>query len=168
MLVAEGLTATINRCTYTIMKSEDAHTLSQCSECACFNVRKAARAITRFYDAVFQPSGIQATQFSLLTVAQNRGELPITETADRLGLDRTTLTRNLKVLAAKGLIAVGPGKDGRTKAIRLTAAGREALQKALPYWKQAQQVIVRELGHTRFKTLLKELSAIRTLSKQSN
>lgn len=150
------------------MKPNGAFKLSECSDCACFNVRKAARAITRFYDAVFQPSGILATQFSLLTVAQHRQELPITEAADRLGLDRTTLTRNLKVMQSKGFIAVGPGKDGRTKAIRVTAAGREALQKALPYWKEAQHDIVHKLGATRFKNLLKELSAIRSLSNQSN
>jgi DNA-binding MarR family transcriptional regulator len=149
------------------MKSDEAHSLSQCSECACFNVRKAARAITRFYDAVLQPSGILATQFTLLAVAQSKGELPITETADRLGLDRTTLTRNLKVLETRGLIAVGPGKDGRTKSITVTVAGRDALMKALPYWKKAQQLVVRDLGHSRFKTLLKELAAIRAVSKQS-
>ncbi len=149
------------------MKSDDKYSLSQCSECACFNVRKAARAITRFYDAVLEPSGIQGTQFSLLTVAHLAGALPIAETADRLGLDRTTLTRNLKVLEARGLIAVGPGKDGRTKSIKVTVAGRDALMKALPYWKTAQQLVVRDLGLSRFKTLLKELAAIRTVSKQS-
>ena len=163
----EGLTARKEQCRYTHMKSDDDHSLSQCSECACFNVRKAARAITRFYDSVLEPSGIQGTQFSLLTVAHLAGELPITETADRLGLDRTTLTRNLKVLEARGLIAVGPGKDGRTKSIKVTVAGRDALKKALPYWKTAQQLVVRDLGHSRFKTLLKELDAIRTVSKQS-
>jgi DNA-binding MarR family transcriptional regulator len=149
------------------MKSEDAHTLSQCSECACFNVRKAARAITRFYDSVLEPSGIQGTQFSLLTVAHLAGELPITETADRLGVDRTTLTRNLRVLETRGFIAVGPGKDGRTKSIQLTTAGRDALMKALPYWKKAQQRVVQDLGHLRFKTLMQELSALRSLSKRS-
>lgn len=149
------------------MKSDDAHSLSQCSECACFNVRKAARAITRFYDAVLEPSGIQGTQFSLLTVARLAGELPITEAADRLGLDRTTLTRNLRVLETRGLIVVGPGKNGRTKSIQLTTAGRDALMKALPYWKKAQQLVVHNLGSLRFKELLKELAALRSLSKRA-
>ncbi len=150
-----------------IMKSQCSEEFGECVDCACFNVRKAARAITRFYDSVLEPSGIQGTQFSLLTVAHLAGELPITETADRLGVDRTTLTRNLKVLETRGFIAVGPGKDGRTKSIQLTTAGREALMKALPYWKKAQQTVVQDLGHARFKTLMKELSAIRSLSKQS-
>jgi DNA-binding MarR family transcriptional regulator len=149
------------------MKYEDPHMLSECADCVCFNVRKAARAITRFYDSVLEPSGIQGTQFSLLTVAHLAGELPITEMADRLGVDRTTLTRNLRVLETRGFIAVGHGKDGRTKSIQLTTAGRDALMKALPYWKKAQQTVVHDLGHSRFKTLMTELSAIRSLSKQS-
>jgi hypothetical protein len=131
------------------MKSDDNHSLSQCSECACFNVRKAARAITRFYDAVLEPSGIQGTQFSLLTVAHLAGELPIT------------------VLETRGLIVVGPGKNGRTKSIQLTTAGRDALMKALPYWKKAQQLVVHNLGSLRFKELLKELAALRSLSKRA-
>lgn len=150
------------------MKSKDANTLSQCPQCACFNLRKSARAITRLYEVAFQPIGIQATQFSLLVVAHRVGELPITETADKLGMDRTTLTRNLKILEGRGFIAVGPGKDGRTKSVKLTSEGREMLVKALPYWEQAQQKIVHGLGLSRFKALLKELAAIRALTKQSN
>lgn len=149
------------------MNHKHSNDFSQCSECACFNVRKAARAITRFYDSVVEPSGLQGTQFSLLAVAQRVGKLPITGMADQLGLERTTLTRNLKVLEVRGLIAVGPGKDGRTKSVSITAAGRDALMKALPYWKKAQQMVVHDFGHLRFKALLKDLAAIRSLSKQS-
>ena len=143
-----------------IMKSQCSEEFGECVDCACFNVRKAARAITRFYDSVLEPSGIQGTQFSLLTVAHLAGELPITETADRLGVDRTTLTRNLKVLEARGFIAVGPGKDGRTKSIQLTTAGREALMKALPYWKKAQQTVVQDLGHARFRFVVPASAAL--------
>ena len=160
-----NLTYDTDQCIYTCMKSEDANMLSQCPQCACFNLRKAARAVTRFYEAVFQPLGIQATQFALLVVAHRMGELPITETADTLGMDRTTLTRNLKILEGRGFIAVGPGKDGRTKSVKLTGAGRDMLVKALPYWGQAQQKVVDGLGPSRFKALLKELAAIRALAK---
>ena len=139
----------------------------QCPQCALFNLRKSARAVTRFYETVFQPLGlgIQATQFTLLVVAHREGELPITEAADMLGMDRTTMTRNLKILEGRGFIAVGPGKDGRTKSVKLTDAGREMLMKALPYWEQAQQKIVQGLGPSRFKALLKELAAIRAVTK---
>ena len=147
------------------MKREHIETLSQCPECVCFNLRKSARVITRFYDAVLQPIGIQGTQFSLLTVLYHTGELPITEVAEKLGVDRTTLTRNLKILEDREFIVVGPGKDGRTKSVKLTETGRDTLVKALPYWEQAQKKVVHGLGPARFKALLKELSAIRALTK---
>ncbi len=147
------------------MKREHAETLNQCPECVCFNLRKSARVITRFYDAMLQPIGIQGTQFSLLTVLHHTGELPITEVAEKLGVDRTTLTRNLKILEAREFIVVGPGKDGRTKSVKLTDTGRDTLVKALPYWEQAQKKVVHGLGPSRFKALLKELSAIRALTK---
>lgn len=147
------------------MKREHTDRLSECPECVCFNLRKSARVITRFYDAVLKPIGIQGTQFSLLTVLHHTGELPISEVAEKLGVDRTTLTRNLKILEDRGFIVVGPGKDGRTKSVMLTDAGRDTLVKALPYWEQAQQKVVHGLGPSRFKALLKELSAIRELTK---
>lgn len=164
-LVGVLLTRVHNRCTYTHVKREHAEILSQCSECVCFNLRKSARVITRFYDAALQPIGIQGTQFSLLTVLHHMGELPITEIAENLGVERTTLTRNLKILEDRGFIMVGPGKDGRTKLVRLTNTGRDTLVKALPYWEQAQKKVVCGVGPSRFKALLKELSAIRALTK---
>jgi DNA-binding MarR family transcriptional regulator len=147
------------------MKSSHAQVLSQCPECVCFNLLKSARVITRFYDAVLQPIGVQGTQFSLLAVLHHVGELPITEIAEILGVDRTTLTRNLKTLVGRGYVGVDQGKDGRTKSVKLTGAGRDILMKALPLWEQAQQKVVDGLGPSRFKGLLKELAAIRTLTR---
>jgi DNA-binding MarR family transcriptional regulator len=131
----------------------------------CFNLRKSARAVTRFYDAVLQPLGIQGTQFSLLSVLHHTGELPITEVAERLGVDRTTLTRNLKTLIRREYVALDQGKDGRTKSVKLTSVGQDILVKALPFWEQAQKKVVDGLGLSRFKGLLKELTAIRALTK---
>jgi DNA-binding MarR family transcriptional regulator len=147
------------------MEAKHRQTLSQCPQCVCFNLRKSARVVTRFYDAVLQPIGIQGTQFSLLSVLHHAGELPITEIAERLGVDRTTLTRNLKTLVGRGYVVVDQGKDGRTKSVKLTGAGRDMLVKALPLWERAQQKVVDGLGPSRFKGLLKELAAIRTLTR---
>lgn len=147
------------------MDSGNAKTLSQCPQCVAFNLRKSARMLARFYDAVLHPAGIQGTQFSLLAILHRAGELPITGVAERIGVDRTTLTRNLRTLVGRGYVTVDQGKDGRTKSVQLTGAGRDMLVKALPFWEQAQQKIVDGLGPLRFKGLLKELAAIRTLTK---
>jgi DNA-binding MarR family transcriptional regulator len=139
--------------------------LSQCPQCVCFNLHKSVRVLTRFYDAVLQPIGIQGTQFSLLSVLHHAGELPITELAERLGIERTTVTRNLRTLIGRGYIVVDQGKDGRTKSVKLTGAGQDMLVKALPFWEKAQQKVVDGLGPARFKGLLKELAAIRALTR---
>ena len=79
--------------------------------CTCFNVRRAARAVTQFYDDIMAPSGIKATQFTMLGAVAMMGPASVTRLAEHLALDRTTLTRNLKGLADLGLIEISAGKD---------------------------------------------------------
>ena len=42
-------------------------------------------------------------------------DTPTNEMAEKLELDRTTLTRNLKPLAHQGLLTIAPGSDQRTR-----------------------------------------------------
>jgi DNA-binding MarR family transcriptional regulator len=46
--------------------------------------------------------------------------------------------RALKPLERDGLLAVGPGPDGRTRALDLTEAGRQRIAEAEPLWRAAQ------------------------------
>jgi len=129
--------------------------------CACFNLRKTARAITQFYNAILQPSGLLATQFTLLAILARDNPTPISALADALGMDRTTLSRNLKPLQRDGLLQVAPDDtDHRIQLVTLTTAGRAALVAALPLWQQAQQQLVGQLGAERFPTLLADLSSM--------
>ena len=117
--------------------------------CACFNARRTARLVTQHYDRALKPSGIPATQFSLLAmlggIAGDQG-VPLTSLASSLGMDRTTLTRNLSLVERKGWIETLPGEDRRERLVRLTATGRDKLNETMPYWQQAQQEIVALLG----------------------
>ena len=126
--------------------------------CACFNLRKASRTVTQLYDEILQPSGLLATQFTLLVAIALAGSVTITHLAEELVMDRTTLTRNLKPLERQGLIEIAPGQDQRTRVVTLTASGREALVKAIPLWEQAQASVVEGLGQNRWSTLLSNLS----------
>ena len=81
------------------------------ANCTCFNLRKAARAVTQMYDAALKPSGLRATQFALLSVVESNGPAGITELARALVTDRTTLTRNLKPLLDQELLQVVDGAD---------------------------------------------------------
>ncbi len=130
---------------------------SEAAGCACFNLRKAARAVTQLYDAALEPSGVRATQFSLLATLRLGGPLTISRLAEAMVMDRTTLTRNLRPLEKQGLVAVAPGRDRRTRQVRLTAQGRTRFMQAFPLWQRAQARMTRGLGAARRERLLSEL-----------
>lgn len=136
---------------------------SQCSEivrsCAVFNLRRAARAVTSSYESDMRDLGLKATQFSLLVAAFLGGPVAISQLAERMAMDRTTLTRNLKPLQKRGLLQVVPGRDRRTREVVLTADGRQLLDRAVPIWQQSQARLVGSLGEQRFESLLGELAA---------
>ncbi len=77
------------------------------ANCTCFNLRKAARAVTQTYDKALKPSGLRATQFSLLRMVAKLGPVGIKDLAKALVIERTTLGRNLKVLSDRGLLEIG-------------------------------------------------------------
>jgi DNA-binding MarR family transcriptional regulator len=122
--------------------------------CACANLRKAARAVTQVFDEALAPSGLRATQFTLLVTNRLTGASTINELAEKMAMDRTTLSRNLKPLMRSGLLEVRPGEDGRTRLVRITPAGEQALEEAYPFWKRAQQQTVSALGEERYDALL--------------
>ena len=132
--------------------------------CACFNLRKAARAVTQLYDEVLAPSGLRGTQFSVLAVIAAAGPATMTDLADTLVMDRTTLTRNLKPLLGRGLVERGEGEDRRQRPIAITAAGREALDQALPPREKAQARIAGGLGPARWKGMVEDLNTATRLA----
>ena len=132
-------------------------------DCTCFNLRKATRAVTQYYDAILQPSGLRTTQFSVLTAAAITGPAPIGRLAEQLGMDRTTLTRNLAPLEKSGLIRTGgevtSSGDRRARLVEITTAGRKALLRAMPLWEEAQSSLIGRLGTQRWRELLHHLDA---------
>jgi DNA-binding MarR family transcriptional regulator len=131
--------------------------------CSCFNLRKATRAVTQFYDHCLEPAGIRATQFTLLVSMASVSAHTLTEMASTLVMDRTTLTRNLKPLEKLGLIETVEPRDKRSKAYALTDKGRETLTRGIPLWNNAQTKIISGLGQDRYEHLLKELDHLTKL-----
>ena len=127
--------------------------------CLCFNLRKAARAVTQFYDAALEPAGLRATQFSLLAVLDGRSGVTISDLARALVMDRTTLTRNLRPIEKQGLVAIAPGDDRRTREVTLTQRGRKTLAAGMPHWRHAQTRMIDAFGERRAQHLLGELSS---------
>lgn len=77
--------------------------------------------------------------FRLLRRIDAATSVSITELAEIVGLDRSTLGRNLRVLQKQSLVAIGSGADGRAREVALTETGRAKLQEALPLWRAAQR-----------------------------
>jgi DNA-binding MarR family transcriptional regulator len=110
--------------------------------CLCLHVQRAARALARHFDDVFRPVGITGGQYSLLMSLNRPGPPTITETADFLAMDRTTLTAALKPLERRKLVAVKVDReDRRSRRLELTPAGRAVLAKAYPLWCEAHGVV---------------------------
>ena len=135
--------------------------------CACLNLRRASRSISNYYDRLFlEAVGLRSTQIAQLVVLYLAGAQTVQEIAGRLGLDRTTLTRNLKLLEKAGLLEIEPGADQRTRQAALTGRGITILLKVLPIWEEAQVEMVQGLGAKQFSTLLTQLSDLTKLTQE--
>lgn len=132
--------------------------------CACLQARMTARALTRMYDEALRPTGLKVTQLSLLAAIAQGVPGSISALADRLALERTTLTRNLKLLGDAGLIAPRPGA-GRAVAHELTDAGREALARAAPLWRKAQDAVEAAMGEAGWREAGLSLRALRRAAR---
>jgi DNA-binding MarR family transcriptional regulator len=130
-------------------------------ECTCLALRQAARHVTQFYDRHLASAGLRTTQFSILAKLARSGSMTINELAAQLVMDRTTLGRNVLPLQRDGLIAIAPGqKDRRSKALRLTPAGRERLHDARDSWSRAQACFAETFGAERTAGLRALLHAV--------
>lgn len=149
-VLSAHLTAGEIRCIYTYMDGEIPKEIAPIAEspygCACFNMRRAARAITQLYDEVLAPVGLKSTQFSLLIAIRVKGGEGIGALADALVTDRTTLTRNIRHLVDGGYVAEMPGEDRRARLFKLTAKGKRTLEKAGPRWIALQERVEEALG----------------------
>ena len=131
--------------------------------CACLNLRKASRAVTQIFDETLKPSALRSTQLPVLVTLALAGPTTVTNLAEKLVMDRTSLGRLLRPLENAGFIQVTAGTDRRTREASLTERGRLAVTEAIPLWERAQAYVVERLGHRRWRDLRENLSAAATL-----
>ena len=136
-----------------------------CMDCIGFNLRKANRAVSQLYDEMLRPTGIRGTQYSLLVVLKIVGPVLVTELAEKIVMDRTTLSRNLEVMEKQGLVSVTPGEDRRTRRVMITETGSAVLLDAYPLWQQAQAKIRESMSEERLQSLMADLSALIEISQ---
>ena len=128
--------------------------------CACYNLRRAARVVTQIFDEFLRPIDLRSTQFGLLVTLKASGRVSVSVLAKRAAMDRTTLTRNLRLLEKKDMLRIEPGEDRRVREVILTGTGREVLEQALPMWEAAQAHVAEIFGKDRLKDLVEDLSAL--------
>ena len=131
--------------------------MSAAENCVCFNLRWVTRAVTQFYDAEMRRHGIRPTQATILLALNAKHSWSMAELSDWLGMERTTLVRNLRPLQRDGFVkTIGGGRGNRVE-VMITNKGRKQIEKLTPAWKSAQNAVVKTLGEKRWSTILSDL-----------
>jgi DNA-binding MarR family transcriptional regulator len=127
--------------------------------CACYNLRRASRAVTQVFDSYFDQVGLKATQFTVLAALsyESRGRPTVSHLAGVLVLEQSSLSRNLGVLERLGHIRLVAGEDKRERIVLLTRSGRATLARAFPVWHAAQAAIAQALDPKVFDGQLRSL-----------
>jgi DNA-binding MarR family transcriptional regulator len=133
--------------------------MSATENCVCFNLRRVTRLVTQFYDSELRRHGIRPTQGSILASLQAKDKWTMAELSDWLGMDRTTLVRNLRPLQRDGLVEAAGGGRGKLVELAITAKGRKQIEKLTPAWKSVQSAAVKTLGEKRWSAILCDLEA---------
>lgn len=130
------------------------------AQCPGLQARATARALTRYYNAVFKPLGVTAEQFSLLVGIGLATGATIAELAGSAGVDATTLSRNVQNLERRGLAHAKGGRGRAGKRLRLTRSGRRLVVEALPLWQRAKAELSQRLGETRLRSARRAMSEL--------
>ena len=112
--------------------------LARTRACTCSALRRASRAVTAHYEQHFRGAGLRATQFTILSHLAQTGPIAMNPLAELLGMERTTLTRNLGLLARRGLVTQAVSDDARVHVMAITRRGEAAVDKAMPRWLAAE------------------------------
>ena len=130
--------------------------------CMVLNTRMAARAVTRRVDRRLRPYGVTGAQFTILGSLNNHPGRSVTEMAEAIAMDRTTLSRNLALLARKGLVSATPAARGNGRIGSVTEAGRKIIEELVPEWRKAQAELRNLLSDPDFDTII---AGLRQLSR---
>jgi DNA-binding MarR family transcriptional regulator len=121
--------------------------------CACQNLRRLTRVVTKIYDQELRTTGVEIAQFGLLTALAALGEANQKRLSAGFAMDSTTLTRTLGLLRKQGWVRAIRGKDRRERLFSLTVEGKRQLALARPHWERAEQRLLKELGEADWKNM---------------
>lgn len=136
--------------------------LTSPTACLTHGLMRAARAVARGFEAEAASLGVTAPQFTALARLSFMGPMTVSQIAARVDADRTTMTRNLGVMAQKGWITEASAEDRRERVWQLTEAGRVIVAEVMPVWQAWQARLVARLGRDAATGLLTTLKALST------
>ena len=122
--------------------------------------------MTLLYDEYLRRSGLRVTQYSLLKHVLAREPVSVNRLAEATVTDRTTLTRNLRILEHNGLIRIRAAEDRRAREVTVTPKGRDAVAKATPGWERAQAYVLKQVGPDHWDVLQEELRTMIALGRR--
>jgi DNA-binding MarR family transcriptional regulator len=144
-----------------IMPLEDGHQLKQGSMCAAGTLRRANRVVSRYYDTILKPSGLRATQYTVLSLVAYKTPISINQLAKMLVMDRSTLARDLQPLERQGFVSIAISEtDNRVRLASITKQGQAVIRLAQPLWLKAQTSIAKIFGEDRLLNLISELKEV--------
>jgi DNA-binding MarR family transcriptional regulator len=149
------------------MKIDRSTLVEAARTCACFNLRKTSRAVTRVFDETLERRGLRSTGFLTLVAIHTEGSPTLPRLARILDLDRSTLTRNLRPLVEAGYVRTATRKGSRSTSARLTPSGARALERCVPLWREAQDRVEARVGKERWASLLASLSSLASIAPGS-
>jgi DNA-binding MarR family transcriptional regulator len=139
--------------------------LTECLDCVCYEIRKTARFVINYYDAALRDADLKSNQFLILVAVAYLKSPNFTKLADFVGIDQSTLARNLVTVKKQKLVSVKPGKNRREKLISLTKKGEQKIEKSFPLWKKAHGRLVGGIGAARWSEIQNELHGVVGLTK---
>ncbi|MEM7531519.1 MAG: MarR family winged helix-turn-helix transcriptional regulator [Chloroflexota bacterium] len=127
--------------------------------CINANLRKASRAITKLYVTELADSGLQGTQFTLLSTIAGIAKMSgvgctITQLAHYMVMDQTTVTRSVEKLRQSGYVEIVRGEDRRERIVNVTGVGQQVVDETYPQWREVQQRVWARLGDEKARQLL--------------
>ncbi len=131
-------------------------------DCIADRMRLLNRVVTRIYDDALRSLGIKTSQLNILVVTARLGLARPAEICDRLKIDISTVSRNVDRMRARGWIeVVDDEQDARAHQLRLSAKGRQILEKAKPAWEKAQMKVKKLLGRSGVASLVRAAEKVR-------
>ena len=142
--------------------------LAECLDCVCYEFRKTARFVINYYDTALKDADLKSNQFIILVSVAYLESPNFKKLAEFVGIDQSTLARNLTTVEKQKLVSVRAGKNRREKLISLTKKGERKLVSSFPLWRKAQGRIVDGLGTENWKNIQRELTDVVSITKGIN